>query len=151
MCGIVGYVGRQEAAPLVLNGLRQLEYRGYDSAGLAVLGPDGRYLGVFSEKCSMRVLLDAAVDSLPCTSVECFVDRDARTIEEETDLLTIAHVFHTTPSRRLPVLRDGYVIGQVSRRDVLRAAFDMLNMAPDRETGLLYVSSILDRKEAPIG
>ena len=41
MCGIVGYVGRQEAAPLVLNGLRQLEYRGYDSAGLAVLGPDG--------------------------------------------------------------------------------------------------------------
>src|SRR5947209_1487826 len=37
MCGIVGYVGRQEAAPLVLEGLRRLEYRGYDSAGLATL------------------------------------------------------------------------------------------------------------------
>ncbi len=37
MCGIVGYVGPQDATPIILNGLRRLEYRGYDSAGLAVL------------------------------------------------------------------------------------------------------------------
>ena len=36
MCGIVGYVGRKEAAPILLDGLERLEYRGYDSAGLAV-------------------------------------------------------------------------------------------------------------------
>jgi len=41
MCGIVGYVGKAEAAPILLDGLRRLEYRGYDSAGVAVLGPDG--------------------------------------------------------------------------------------------------------------
>ncbi|MBW7886136.1 MAG: glutamine--fructose-6-phosphate aminotransferase, partial [Caldilineaceae bacterium] len=41
MCGIVGYIGAQEAAPLVLHGLRQLEYRGYDSAGLAVIDAQG--------------------------------------------------------------------------------------------------------------
>ena len=41
MCGIVGYVGSQEALEVVLGGLRRLEYRGYDSAGVAVLGPDG--------------------------------------------------------------------------------------------------------------
>ena len=35
MCGIVGYVGRQEAAPILLDGLERLEYRGYDSAGIA--------------------------------------------------------------------------------------------------------------------
>lgn len=40
MCGIVGYIGRSEAAPILLDGLRRLEYRGYDSAGLA-LGGDG--------------------------------------------------------------------------------------------------------------
>ena len=41
MCGIVGYVGTQEAAPILLDGLRRLEYRGYDSAGMAVCGPEG--------------------------------------------------------------------------------------------------------------
>ena len=37
MCGIVGYVGRDEALPIVMEGLRRLEYRGYDSAGVAVV------------------------------------------------------------------------------------------------------------------
>ena len=41
MCGIVGYVGGQQAAPLLLEGLTRLEHRGYDSAGLAVLGGSG--------------------------------------------------------------------------------------------------------------
>ena len=41
MCGIVGYVGAHSAAPIVLHGLQQLEYRGYDSAGMAVIGDDG--------------------------------------------------------------------------------------------------------------
>ena len=36
MCGIVGYIGPKDATPIILNGLRRLEYRGYDSAGLAV-------------------------------------------------------------------------------------------------------------------
>jgi glucosamine--fructose-6-phosphate aminotransferase (isomerizing) len=42
MCGIVGYIGAADAAPIVLHGLRQLEYRGYDSAGLAVIDGDGQ-------------------------------------------------------------------------------------------------------------
>ena len=36
MCGIVGYIGDEQAAPILLNGLSKLEYRGYDSAGIAV-------------------------------------------------------------------------------------------------------------------
>ncbi|MDO9456221.1 glutamine--fructose-6-phosphate transaminase (isomerizing) [Nocardioides sp.] len=41
MCGIVGYIGTQQAAPLLLEGLSRLEHRGYDSAGVAVVGPTG--------------------------------------------------------------------------------------------------------------
>ena len=42
MCGIVGYIGPQEATPIILEGLKRLEYRGYDSAGIAVLDRDNQ-------------------------------------------------------------------------------------------------------------
>lgn len=52
MCGIVGYTGAKQASPFLLKGLQTLEYRGYDSAGLEVLSPDGALHGV---KCAGRV------------------------------------------------------------------------------------------------
>jgi len=41
MCGIIGYTGPRPAAPILLDSLRRLEYRGYDSAGIAIIDPDG--------------------------------------------------------------------------------------------------------------
>ena len=43
MCGIVGYIGPRQAQDVILSGLKRLEYRGYDSAGLAILGQDGQF------------------------------------------------------------------------------------------------------------
>ena len=54
MCGIVGYIGDEQAAPILLDGLKKLEYRGYDSAGVAVY--NGRSLEVVKAKGRLKVL-----------------------------------------------------------------------------------------------
>jgi len=60
MCGIIGYVGPQESVPILLEGLRRMEYRGYDSAGLAVLNGDGLRV----EKAAGKIaILEKLVDS----------------------------------------------------------------------------------------
>ena len=53
MCGIVGYIGEEQAAPILLNGLQKLEYRGYDSAGVAVYNDSGVHV-VKSKGCKNR-------------------------------------------------------------------------------------------------
>ena len=58
MCGIVGYIGPNEAAPIIIDSLRRLEYRGYDSAGLAV-GANGEDLGVRRAAGKLRNLEEA--------------------------------------------------------------------------------------------
>ena len=61
MCGIVGFIGREPAAPILLDGLSRLEYRGYDSAGLAVYDRE-RGLQVVKAKGRLQVLRDLTED-----------------------------------------------------------------------------------------
>ncbi|MDR1429002.1 MAG: glutamine--fructose-6-phosphate transaminase (isomerizing) [Spirochaetaceae bacterium] len=63
MCGIVGYIGVREATPVLLKGLKKLEYRGYDSAGIAVLG--GRGLEVCKTKGALKNLEEKVAALLP--------------------------------------------------------------------------------------
>lgn len=54
MCGIVGYIGKHAAAPVILEGLSKLEYRGYDSAGMAVF--DGERIQIRKSAGRLKVL-----------------------------------------------------------------------------------------------
>src|SRR3954469_4899735 len=56
MCGIVGYIGKRDVAPLLLEGLQRLEYRGYDSAGLVVTSPKTAGLKMVKAKGRVRDL-----------------------------------------------------------------------------------------------
>lgn len=101
-------------------------------SGAPVLDAQKRFLGTFSEKTSMSVLLGAAYDQLPTTTVQTFMNVDpGRVIDEDLDWMGVAKIFIETPYRRLEVVRDGKLLGQISRRDVLRSALHIAKRVPD--------------------
>jgi glucosamine--fructose-6-phosphate aminotransferase (isomerizing) len=61
MCGIVGYIGKNNAYPVIIKGLQRLEYRGYDSAGVALINPDG-VLSVYKKKGKVSELVTSNKD-----------------------------------------------------------------------------------------
>jgi CBS domain-containing protein len=107
-------------------------------SGAPVVDEDLNFLGVFSERYIMRLLINSAYEQLPSTPVKAFMNTDrGRLIEEDTDLLVVARMFLDTYYRRLPVLRDGKLVGQVSRRDVLNAEHHLARFVKGRRRALL--------------
>lgn len=102
-------------------------------SGAPVVNEHGRFVGVFSEKTAMRVLMASIHDSVPGSRVEAFLNLDRnRIIEETATLPTVANKFQETPYRRLPVLREEQLMGQISRRDVLRAELKVSSVIAGR-------------------
>jgi len=122
-------------------------------SGAPVVDPENRVLGVFSERCCMDVLIKSSYEQLPSSEIFPFVDTEARCISEDTDLLTIAQIFLSTATRRLPVVsEDGTLLGQISRRDLLQAGNKNLKFHTNipQEKNLLYLSGLMNREESPI-
>ncbi len=118
-------------------------------SGAPVIDKDRNLLGVFSEKSVMQVLIDAAYDGLPTNEVGAFMDKTPHTIVENTQLLSIAQIFLTTPRRRLPVLDGQKLVGQVSRRDVVRAVYEVNEHHECKNKVLLYLSALKSMDEVP--
>jgi CBS domain-containing protein len=117
-------------------------------SGAPVLDDDGRFLGVFSERYAMSLLVRMALEGAPSTKVSAFMNTDmGRIIDEDTDLLHVAHMFIDTYYRRLPVLRDGKLVGQISRRDVLLAQQRLAPVLQRYREALIERSGEIDRSD----
>jgi CBS domain-containing protein len=110
-------------------------------SGAPVVDASGLLVGVLSEKDAIQALMRAVVDGLPSHHVRDVISTDLITVEEDTHLLTVAHLFLSKPVRRLPVVRDGKLVGQISRRDLLAKAVDIFDDKPDREAAVLYLTA----------
>jgi glucosamine--fructose-6-phosphate aminotransferase (isomerizing) len=128
MCGIVGYVGPRDAAPILLEGLRRLEYRGYDSAGIALLTNDGQ---VFVEKKAGKLtnLTDQLNGSAPNGHPGIAHTRWA-THGRPSDLN--AHP-HTDCSGRLALIHNGIIENYAEIKNRLLAAGHKFTSETDTE------------------
>jgi len=108
MCGIVGYIGHQQAVPILLNGLKRLEYRGYDSAGIAVY--DGGAIDVVKAKGRLNVLEAALAEHDICGCVGIGHTRWA-THGEPSDINSHPH---TDSSGEIAVVHNGIIENYLS-------------------------------------
>ncbi len=127
MCGIIGYVGEDNAAPIMLEGLRRLEYRGYDSAGMAVI-KDGE---VDLRKCSGRIdnLKSLVEQDLP-TAVYGVSHTRWATHGPPTD--GNAHP-HLDQSGKLALVHNGVIENYQSLRESLEAKGHTFKSQTDSE------------------
>ena len=94
-------------------------------SGAPVVDEEGRLLGLLSEYDCLRAVASADYEMDSHDAIEFVGDlmsKDCVTVSPEMELFAIAHKFVTRRMRRFPVIEDGKLIGQVSRRDALKAA-----------------------------
>jgi glutamine---fructose-6-phosphate transaminase (isomerizing) len=128
MCGIVGYVGPQAALDVVVEGLRRLEYRGYDSAGVAIVAENAIHLAKKAGKISnLEKLL--AEDPLPRTGLGLGHTRWA-THGAPNDVNAHPHV---SAGGRVAVVHNGIIENYVSLRAELHRAGITLSSQTDTE------------------
>ncbi len=117
MCGIVGYVGREQAAPILLDGLRRLEYRGYDSAGLAVVSPEHE-LQVVKSVGRLQVLADKTHDGADLAGTMGIGHTRWATHGEPSDLNSHPHV---SEDGRIAVVHNGIVENYLEIKQFLQS------------------------------
>lgn len=137
MCGIVAYLGKEESAPIVLKGLKRLEYRGYDSSGIAVIDPkDG--LKVFKKKGKV-VDLEAVLKNESYYANVAIGHTRWATHGEPNDVNAHPHVSN---SGRLALVHNGIIENYNSLKQVLQNKGYTFHSQTDTEVLVNFIEEV---------
>ncbi len=142
MCGIVGYLGKKDAFPILIKGLRRLEYRGYDSAGVALINDNGD-LNVFKTKGKVDNLVEYCNDKDVSGSVGIAHTRWATHGEPSA---VNAHP-HYSESRNLAIIHNGIIENYADLKVKLQAKGVTFRSETDTEVLVQLVEYVMERKE----
>ncbi|RVU01487.1 glutamine--fructose-6-phosphate transaminase (isomerizing) [Mucilaginibacter limnophilus] len=146
MCGIVGYIGYRDAYPIVIKGLHRLEYRGYDSAGIALLDKD---LKVYKKAGKVSALEDFVKD-LPLTSTVGMGHTRWATHGAPSDRNSHPH---SSGDRKLTIIHNGIIENYANIKETLLAKGHVFKSDTDTEVLIHLIEDIktqtgLDLQEA---
>ena len=141
MCGIVGYLGKREAFPILIKGLRRLEYRGYDSAGVALINGDDS-LNVYKTKGKVDNLVEYCADKDVSGAVGIAHTRWATHGEPSS---RNAHPHYST-SKNLAIIHNGIIENYADIKKNLQAKGVTFQSDTDTEVLVQLVEYVMDRK-----
>ncbi|MBR2229172.1 MAG: glutamine--fructose-6-phosphate transaminase (isomerizing) [Prevotella sp.] len=142
MCGIVGYIGKKDAYPILIKGLRRLEYRGYDSAGVALINPNGD-LNVYKTKGKVDNLTEYCNDKDVSGSVGIAHTRWATHGEPSS---RNAHP-HYSESKNLAIIHNGIIENYADLKAKLEAKGVHFISDTDTEVLVQLIEYIKDHKQ----
>ena len=136
MCGIVGYFGNKDSVPILINGLKRLEYRGYDSAGLAVIGDDQLHL---LKKAGKVSVLESEVDDHVLNGTVGIAHTRWATHGEPNDIN--AHP-HTDQDGKIALIHNGIIENYNVLKQVLEKEGVKFQSETDSEVLVQLISKI---------
>ncbi len=141
MCGIVGYIGKKQAFPILINGLRRLEYRGYDSAGVALMNDKGD-LNIYKTKGKVDNLVSFCEDK---DITGCIGIAHTRWATHGEPSSVNAHP-HYSESKNLAIIHNGIIENYADLKGKLMAKGLHFQSDTDTEVLVQLVEYIMERK-----
>ena len=145
MCGIVGYIGKKEAFPILIKGLRRLEYRGYDSAGVALINDDGE-LNVYKAKGKVDNLCEYCSDKNVSGTVGIAHTRWATHGEPSS---RNAHP-HYSQSHNLAIIHNGIIENYADIKEKLKEKNVQFKSDTDTEVLVQLIEYVMVKKHLPL-
>ena len=143
MCGIIAYIGNQQAYPIIIKGLQRLEYRGYDSAGVALLNGS---LNIYKKKGKVSELVDFAKNKKLDATTGIGHTRWA-THGKPDDIN--AHP-HSSGNQRLTLVHNGIIENYASLKEALRREGHEFYTQTDTEVLVHLIEEVQKRDNLPI-